>query len=873
MRPSETLAKQVQVTAMNIRERVARIHDALHALHDLTLSLYRATPRKKDDVSRWLDQHGFGFDEHGYFERLALLEKARAGEVDPSQQIYYISKSIAEDDEALFRAFSQRHLPASLAGIAQRLPDIAWFYYQDATRYVIVYPMHDPCKVVPPDFDWHRYHTFLSVHPDVNPEREIRWTPPNIDYGGKGLMVAPSIPIYDGDELLGVWSFDVPVKSLLRDCLVESIVEGQSSFIVDREGMLVAHDTLETMGEAYSGDIYRKRIAELEGGYLSLDLERLWSEKRTSLTDGKGQARFAIAEPIPVLEWLLIATFPEANMLNLIKASFLSAFEQAKGGDLSIRMESDFGDLSELASGFNAMAASMQENISEKEHALRQLDLSRKRAQLLFEASPVGLGVSTKEGELLELNSELRKMLDSVNGANHQRHPNLLTAVVSDFRPELLAYLRRGMAGGGAEPLEVELYQGKDSIRPIRVVCRRVHWDGIPALLLGIEDVTIQRRLQTQILHTQKMQAIGKLAGGISHDFNNLLTVILSNAEMLSRDLTDDPVKSRWLQRIDLAAERAAALTSQLLAFSRREVVQTRPLDLKAVIGEAEGLLQRLLEDNIELLLELVELDNESVIVRGDAGQLLQIVMNLVINARDAMAGRTGHIRVKLSKKCSDPQAPECQHAQISVSDDGDGIDPEVQQRIFEPFYTTKPHGTGLGLATVFDIVSGMDGKITVESEPGKGATFTVTLPTVREQADPLVKKTSQEIEIVGKLLLVDDEAMIRESAKQALEREGIETIAVGDGHAALEVLAEQGDAIIALITDIVMPKMSGRALSEAARELRPDLPIVFMSGYTDDTILREGIATSEETLIRKPFSPTTLLHAIHHLLSRRPSP
>jgi len=507
MRELESIAKQVEVTALSIRERIARIHDALYALRDLTLSLYESTPRDQDVVRDWLARCGFGLDQHGYFERLELLERARAGEVDPGVHIYYANEAIAQDPEALFRMYALRGLPRGLETIGRRLPGLAWLYYQDATRLVIVYPMHDPCTVVPPDFDWRAYHTYMLVNPENNPGRRILWTPPNIDYGGKGLMVAPSIPLYRDDEFFGVWSFDVPVDSLIHDSLVDTVVAGQQGFIVDREGILIAHDSLATLVAPGVGDVYRKPLAELGGGFGSLDLQRLWSTGQARLTDAQGELCYAIARPIPALDWLLVATFPAQGVLQQMERSFLEAFDHAREGNLSHRVENvGIAGLQKLVDGFNAMAATVQSTLEGKESTMRELESSRDRTRAVFDASPVGLGVVDTGGVVVDINGELERLTGRIAPAD--KVLRLMDLAPQELSGELQQLLDDAVDRGCAGPVETELINAEGVFVPVRLLARRLDHQAEIHVLLGVEDITGRRRLQAQLLHTQKHAGI-----------------------------------------------------------------------------------------------------------------------------------------------------------------------------------------------------------------------------------------------------------------------------------------------------------------------------------------------------------------------------
>jgi PAS domain S-box-containing protein len=863
MRELESIAKQVEVTALSIRERIARIHDALHTLHDLTLSLYETTPRDETAVRDWLRCCGFGFDTHGYYERLDVLERARDGAVEPGVHTYYANETIAQDPEALFRMYALRCLPRGLDTINRRLPGLAWLYYQDVTRMVIVYPMHDPCTVVPPDFDWHAYHTYTLVKPDNNPERRILWTAPNIDYGGKGLMVAPSIPLYRNDEFFGVWSFDIPVDSLIHDSVVEPVVAGQQSLIVDREGILIAHDTLATLIAPGVGDVYRKPLAELGGGFGTLDLERLWTSGQARLTDVDGELRYAIARPIPALDWLLVATFPAQGVLQKIERSFLEAFDHAREGNLSHRVENiGIPGLQDLVDGFNEMVATVQSTFESKENTMRELEASRDRARALFDASPVGLGVVDSAGNLVDINGELARLTGSSPLAD--KDPGLRGMVPHELNGELQQLLDDAVSLGSAGPIETELINAAGVFMPVRLLARRLEHQADVLVLLGVEDLTERRRLQSQLLHTQKMQAIGKLAGGIAHDFNNILTVMMINLGSLRSMFDSRNSADRLMDQIDLACKRAAALTSRLLVFSRQDVIQRRPLDPASIIEESEAFLRPLLDDDVTLS---VVIDGVSPSLRADAGQLLQVVMNLVVNAGDALRGRGGNIELKLSPL---PETGSITGSCISVSDNGPGIESGIIPHIFQPFYTTKAHGTGLGLATVHDIVAGMGGIIEVESAPGQGTVFLVTLPGIKDE--DAVEQESPDpgvLVVEGCVVIVDDEPLVREASARALIQDGIEVRVVASAGQALAAIEELGDRTALLVTDVVMPGMGGRELAARAAEQCPGLPVLYMSGYTDDTILRHGVETATVNFLRKPFTPQVLVHAVKRTLAR----
>jgi len=855
----EVITRQVELTALSIKGRMDRIYDALHALRDVTLAVWSATPKDDAAVDRWLASEGFALDEHGYFERLPLLERARAGESDPHRQIYYADAKIRDDRLALQRMYAMRDVPKAIAGINARVPGLAWIYYQDATGFAMTYPMHDPATVVPADFDWHTYFTYVSVHPDNNPEREIRWTPPNIDYGGKGLMVSASIPHYIDDAFVGVYSVDVPVRSLVQDGLVESLVAKQSNFICGYDGSLVAHATLETIVAPEEGSVHRASIDSLGGGLAEIDLQSLVdrAQGHIELLDNEGVSRHAVFKALPELGWLFVATFPTRGLMAVAEQRFHEAFARAATGDLSQRIPRLGSALDGVADGYNQLASTLSATLDERERAMAAVEASRARALALFEASPLGLVQVDANGDLQQVNPAFLHIIGHTVASSHG--VNLAELALGDGRRDLEAFLASAMSDGQAGPVELELQTASGEGVPVRVSARRLKGDLSASALLTIEDITESRRLQTQLLQTSKMQAIGQLAGGVAHDFNNLLTVIVAGTSFLQLSLEGGDGELELLESMAFAAERATGLTRQLLAFSRLEVVQAQRLTLPPILEQTKTLLEHLLEDDIELTLELRD---GLPAVRADRGQLAQVVMNLVINARDALTDG-GKIAV-----IAEP-ALDGTFARLQVRDSGSGMSKETQTQMFEPFFTTKGAGTGIGLSTVRDIVDSAGGSIEVTSVLGEGSTISILLPAYEgEVAVPAEPAPAEVSSIPAQVLVVDDEPMVRDMAARALTLAGYEVEVATSGTEALDRLEQLHVDLV--LTDVVMPGMNGRELAERATRAHPRLEVLFMSGYTDDLILRHGIEASEVSMVRKPFSPQALASAVGRVLSKR---
>jgi PAS domain S-box-containing protein len=405
-----------------------------------------------------------------------------------------------------------------------------------------------------------------------------------------------------------------------------------------------------------------------------------------------------------------------------------------------------------------------------------------------------------------------------------------------------------------------------------------VHDDhGRPVRIIGaMANVTEPRRLEAELRQSQKMEAVGRLAGGIAHDFNNLLTVISGRSDLLLHRLrADDPVR-KDVELIKRVGERAATLTRQLLAFSRKQVLQTRVLALDAVVADLEPMLQRLIGEDVELVTAIAPGVGR---VQADPAQIEQVVLNLVVNGRDAMPGG-GRLTIGLADVeldatfvAANPSAAPGPHVVLAVSDTGTGIPPEVQARIFEPFFTTKEpgKGTGLGLAMVYGIVKQHEGTIVVDSEPGRGTTFRVYLrrvqgPLAVDPAPVAVAPSGR----AGTILLVEDEDDVRDLAKELLVGDGFTVLEAATPGEAMRAAERHAGVIDLVVTDVVMPEMSGRELVVRLLERRPLTTVLYISGYSEDAIAQHGVLDAGTTLLAKPFTPDDLRRTVSALLERR---
>jgi nitrogen-specific signal transduction histidine kinase/CheY-like chemotaxis protein len=390
-----------------------------------------------------------------------------------------------------------------------------------------------------------------------------------------------------------------------------------------------------------------------------------------------------------------------------------------------------------------------------------------------------------------------------------------------------------------------------------------------------VKDRRRQDKSQERLAQAQRLESLGQLAGGVAHDFNNLLAVILNYAEFAAEELAAAPESEGAgrcaaahddLEQISRAGERAASLTRQLLAFARREVVQPQVLDLDTVVSAVEEMLRRTLGEHVELTISLAGGLHP---VLADPGRLEQVLVNLAVNARDAMPGGgmltidTSNITVDADSIAGGSESPLGQQVRLRVSDTGTGMPPEVVAHAFEPFFTTKADdgGTGLGLATVYGILTQADGHIRIYSEPGGGTTFSITLPATTLAASPAASEVTYQRTPSGEtVLVVEDEAALREVTRRILARNGYQVITAASGPEALEIVRNYQGEIHLLVTDVVMPHMLGKEVAEQILLIKPETEVLYMSGYARPVLASQGRLEPGVALVEKPFSEADLL-------------
>ncbi|HLY62625.1 MAG TPA: PAS domain S-box protein [Terriglobia bacterium] len=677
--------------------------------------------------------------------------------------------------------------------------------------------------------------------------------------------IAGEIPVFDWVHC-SAYGKDIPceVRMVRLPASEGNLVRGSITDITERkrveETLLKLKKAVDTSGEVVF-------MTDLEGVITSVNPEftRLYGYTAQEVV-GKATPRIlkssgtSTEEHAELWESVLDKRQYQGEIINRTKDGRLVNIETSVSPIL--------GDRGEIL-GFLAI----QRNISDRKRAEDELRASEERYRLLFERSLAGVVRTNREGRILECNEAFARIVGCASPEE------VLSSNAKDFyfedkeRRNLFDQLDQRGRVVGVE-MKARRKDGTQAHVLISASLIENEKEGQTLLATGF-DITHWKELDEQLRQALKMEAVGRLAGGVAHDFNNMLQIINGYSELALDELTEKDPSRGHVQEIKNVVERAAGLTQQLLAFSRQQVLSPRILDLNASITNLSNMLRRLIGEDIELEIHAAR---DLGPVKADQGQIDQVLLNLVVNARDAMP-RGGKLKIETSNVLLDssyarghfPMTPG-NYVLMSVSDTGKGMDEQTQARIFEPFFTTKEigKGTGLGLATVYGIVKQSGGYIWAQSEPGKGTTFNIYLPFAKESTvQPKVKAASAIDGETETILLVEDEEKVRGLVRRVLQARGYHVLEAPDGREALRV-AEAYDGIIhLLLTDVVMPGMSGRQLAGRLEHLREGMKTLFMSGYTNEAIIHHGPSDPKSTILQKPFTMDVLSRTVRDVLKR----
>ena len=756
MNEIEALRWQLERYRAVLNQTVDRLYNALEELQRTTLLLLTRNnldTASDREIDKWLQKEGFAIDADGFFQSMPLLEAFRQGTAPQDAVSVSWGKHLMADPIVRRHIYSHRNIGSHLNHIHDRLGDIGWIYYQDAANVSLQYPFIDQCTAIPFDFDWTTYHTFVSVNPKNNPKRQIRWTPPTVDYAGEGIILSVSIPVWRGDAFTGLWSIDLPLRYLYRDFSGSTTLPHQSQFIVDQQGMLILHEKLHAEIDQAQGSLYLHSLSELGGQWVHFDLKRIIAKPGgvNVITDADGIEWVYCHCHVPGVDWILFSGLPKAAMEAAAAGRLQKAFRQIADGNFSHRIE----------------------------------------------AAP----------------------------------DNTLSTLVDEFN--------------------------KMSTRLSHVEAHR-------------------QEMEKQLLQAQKMEAVGRLAGGVAHDYNNMISIIIGYTEMaLDKIASDNPLYADLTEIMD-AAKRSKELTRQLLAFARRQSIAPKLLNINEIVRSMIKMLLPIIGEDIEL----VWLPGKGIwTIQIDPSQIDQILANLCVNARDAISS-TGKIIIETANTVLDETYCSLhqgfvpgEFVKLTVSDDGEGMDATILSNIFEPFFSTKAIGcgTGLGLATVYGIVKQNKGFINAYSEPGHGTTFRIYLPRVTGASTKKIHKPPPA-PMKGKnetVLVVEDNAAILKLTQRMLKKLGYRVLAANSPQDAITLAQNHPEPIDLLLTDVIMPESNGRDLAHRIEGICPGIKVLYMSGYTSNVIVNRGVLDEDVVLLQKPFSKNELAAKVKDVLTQ----
>lgn len=582
----------------------------------------------------------------------------------------------------------------------------------------------------------------------------------------------------------------------------------------------------------------------------------------------------------PFVVWAAVRFGPRGASLVTLVVGVIAVWHTTRGGGPFL-VDSAGGTLFQVACYLLVLAVTgllvASAVWSERDRATHALQRSEERLRLALDAARMGIWYWSVDTNTLVWDHNLRTLYGLGPGEVVRDYEQFLARVHPDDREFVTRSVERALREG--VPLDYEFR--------ILLPDGRVRWiadlgtvgrdrEGRPAYLTGVcMDVTDRRMGEERLRQSHRMESVGRLAGGVAHEANNQMSVVLGAASFVLRRQDIPEAVRADVEHIRKAAERTSAVTAQLLAFSRRQVLRPVVLDLGGLVRSWDTVLRRVMGEDCTVLIRETEAVGS---IRADPGQLEQVLLNLALNARDAMP-RGGTLVVEMFSttlpenyvhRRPDVVMRPGRYAVLAVTDTGHGMDADTLSHVFEPFFTTKGvgRGTGLGLSTVYGIVKQSDGYIWAYSEPGRGSTFKVYLPEVeQEAASPLAAEPPDAIGRGEVVLLVEDDESVRRMTRRALEDAGYRVVEAPNGHAALDLLGSDGAGANLVLTDVVMPGMGGRALAERLTQVRPDLPVLYTSGYTDGEIVRRGLIEPGAAFVQKPFTPETIARAVRERL------
>jgi PAS domain S-box-containing protein len=735
----------------------------------------------------------------------------------------------------------------------------------------------------------------------------IHWSRPYVFRTTHDVGVTASMAIDSGSAPIAAIGVDIMLKDLSRFLSTLKRGKGDLSIsLVSREGEILASSEVEKFAGRLQGNSGKlPRVAE--GGFPDLtDAFQAFGNAGSDFLSfsSSGRSLYALRKPFHFsrdLGILMILTIPRESLLsffgstNWIRGILFLILVAASGVFFAIRYIAPLRKLTRavqtfgssayeppslpgrndevgvLVSDFRRMAEDLTARQEELAAAAKALGRGAEEWRETFDSMTDFVSVHDKEYRIVKVNRAMSAFFgvesgDLIGKKCHEAYK---------ASPVFCDGCSMSKPSGMETPSKVEIENSAGVPLLVSTCPIRGERGEVTGFVHVARDLSEQKKLESQLIMSRKMEAVGKLAGGIAHDFNNLLTVIIGYSEFLDARFPEGDPSKREIGEIRKAADHAASLTRQLLAYSRQQILQPRVIGINSVVSEMDRMLRRLIGEDIALA---TKLDDALWNVKADPGQISQVVMNLAINARDAMQSG-GKLTIETVNVCLDEEycrgrevVEPGPYVMLAVSDTGIGMSEETIARMFDPFFTMKAtgKGTGLGLSTVYGIVKQSKGYIWVYSEPGHGSTFKVYLPKTEEREDAVAETASPAVDLRGDetVLVVDDDGGILKLTSDYLARSGYRVLSARDGEEALRVAGGHDAEIALLVTDVIMPKLGGKDLYRQLAERRPGIKVLYMSGYTDNAIVHHGVLEEGTPFLQKPHTPESLARKVREVLA-----
>ena len=807
MKETDLIELQVNRNISSIEMNIIQYYNILYELRRTSLMLFKEIKPCENDIENWFKEEEFGIDDDGFWLSLPLLNKFRKGEAPKDSISFSWNPEIKDNKEARFRMYCLRNIGSHLHDIQKQIKGSAWIYYQDITNTSLQFPYIDQKTAITPDFDWSTYHTYKSVEPKNNPERTIQWTNPTIDYAGEGLIISVSIPVYDSDRFIGLWSIDIPLKNIYIDNISKTYLSSQENFILNYKGDIVAHPSIHAEIDKEKGSVYQKKFNSIGDEFHDFDLSSIIDNDHGNLIlkDKQDQEFVIYYGNIKKIDWIYFIKFEHSQMQEMVNLRMKEAFEHIKNGDLSFQLEhsSETEHFDMIIDEYNDMAKSLYEQERIRKKAEDELYKHKKYLEQKNEE------LGHRNEELAQTNEELEQSYEELAETNE------------------------------------ELEQSNEEMEK---------------LYEEMEEQTILLSKAKEIAEKANLSKSEFLAI-MSHELRTPLNGILGISQVL---LFEEDLKDNYRKKIDViknCGEHLLTIIQDILDIVAIEAGKTiyieNEVSLSELVNSTVNMLRNDIESkNIDLIVSVPDIQ-----LKSDKAKIRQILLNLLSNSNKFT--HKGSITVDVKVRDDD--------ILFKITDTGIGIAKDKIDYIFDLFYqidttfTRKYEGVGLGLSICKKLVETLDGKIWVDSIINEGTTFSFTIKNNSMNKDEnFIKKNRDYLPNFKNknILLAEDNKYSIIVVENIIQKINSNLLVAHNGREAIEILTQQNNNIDLILMDIQMPIMNG---FEATRKIKSDgklshIPIIAVTSFAREEDKEQCLSTGCDDYISKPFDVNELL-------------